>query len=88
MQVDISGSDCSLEEDVIILDDFYMFDITRELWMAIPKIGNWPMARLLPSMVVYYNRLILFGGYSQYCADFCNDVYVHSNAILHIRSVD
>eukprot|EP00474_Spongospora_subterranea_P010924 CRZ11382.1 hypothetical protein [Spongospora subterranea] len=71
------GNDCSFEEDVIILDDFWIYDIKAQFWSEIPKPNGsiWPGARVRPAMSIYGQRLIMFGGYSQLCADYCNDVW-------------
>ncbi|CEP00077.1 hypothetical protein PBRA_007811 [Plasmodiophora brassicae] len=70
-----SGADCSLEEDVVILDDFWIYDIYGQYWMQVPKSGAWPTARVKPSFMYHDDRLVMYAGYSQLCGDFCNDVW-------------
>lgn len=81
-----TGPACEIEEVETFLNDLWLFDIVTNTWSyrndskahlagtSLTRI-NWPKQRNYHVTNVIDDFLILHGGYSFFCRDYCNDTW-------------
>lgn len=81
-----AGDSCQLVENEVIKDDLWMLDIVLSTWTLVAKpVGQvWSLPLVYHSAVVVEDTLVVYGGRSWYCGDFCDlfwEFYLSNPAI-------
>lgn len=69
------GPRCELQEVDDLRSDVWLFNITNSTWTLCPAGAVAPAGRDRHAAVLIGDRMLVHGGYSQACADYCADLW-------------